>query len=49
MFLYGSYGKAMNTNESIRTFTVMIDQADLDDLNVCLARTRFSQSALGND
>jgi hypothetical protein len=49
MFLYGSYGKAMNTNESIRTFTVTIDQADLDDLQQRLARTRLPEPAPGDD
>lgn len=49
MFLYGSYGKAMTTNESIRPFTVDIDQADLDDLLARLARTRLPEAAPGDD
>ncbi|MGW6199710.1 epoxide hydrolase family protein [Kribbella sp. NPDC055110] len=39
----------MNTNESIRPFTVTIAQADLDDLNARLARTRLPEAAPGDD
>jgi pimeloyl-ACP methyl ester carboxylesterase len=39
----------MNTNESIRPFTVTIDQADLDDLRSRLARTRLPEPAPGDD
>ena len=49
MFLYGFYGKAMNTNESIRPFTVDIAQADLDDLLARLARTRLPEPVPGDD
>ena len=49
MFLYGFYGRAMNTNESIRTFTVDIAQADLDDLLARLARTRLPEPVPGDD
>ncbi|GAA1555667.1 epoxide hydrolase [Kribbella hippodromi] len=49
MFLYGFYGRAMNTNESIRPFTVAIDQADLDDLQSRLARTRLPEAAPGDN
>lgn len=49
MFLYGFYGRAMNNNESIQSFTVKIDQADLDDLQSRLARTRLPEAAPGDD
>jgi hypothetical protein len=49
MFLYGFYDRAMNTNQSIRPFTVTIAQADLDDLNARLARTRLPGAAPGDD
>ena len=49
MFLYGFYGRAMTKNESIRPFTVTIAQADLDDLNARLARTRLPEAAPGDD
>src|SRR3954468_13915037 len=49
MFLYGFYGKPMTTNESIRPFTVDIDQADLDDLLARLARTRLPEPAPGDN
>jgi len=49
MFLYGFYGRAMNKNESIRSFTVTIDQADLDDLQNRLARTRLPEAAPGDN
>src|SRR5919109_2461547 len=49
MFLYGSYGKAMNNNESIRSFSVDIAHADLDDLLARLARTRLPEPAPGDD
>lgn len=49
MFLYGFYGRAMNKNESIRSFTVKIDQADLDDLQNRLARTRLPEAAPGDN
>ncbi|TDW78043.1 pimeloyl-ACP methyl ester carboxylesterase [Kribbella pratensis] len=49
MFLYGFYGKPMSTNESIQSFTVKIDQADLDDLQARLARTRLPEPAPGDD
>ena len=49
MFLYGFYGRAMNKNESIRSFTVTIDQADLDDLQNRLARTRLPAAAPGDN
>jgi len=39
----------MNKNESIRSFTVTIDQADLDDLQNRLARTRLPEAAPGDD
>jgi len=39
----------MNTNESIRTFTVDIAQADLDDLLARLARTRLPEPAPGDN
>ncbi|WP_432877796.1 epoxide hydrolase family protein [Kribbella sp. CA-245084] len=39
----------MSTNESIQSFTVKIDQADLDDLQARLARTRLPEAAPGDD
>ncbi|MGW5193506.1 epoxide hydrolase family protein [Kribbella sp. NPDC004138] len=39
----------MNKNESIRSFTVTIDQADLDDLQNRLARTRLPEAAPGDN
>ncbi|TCC22662.1 epoxide hydrolase family protein [Kribbella speibonae] len=39
----------MNKNESIRSFTVKIDQADLDDLQNRLARTRLPEAAPGDN
>ncbi|WP_134114145.1 epoxide hydrolase family protein [Kribbella kalugense] len=39
----------MSTNESIQSFTVNIDQADLDDLQARLARTRLPEAAPGDD
>ncbi|MET9315971.1 epoxide hydrolase family protein [Kribbella sp. NPDC003505] len=39
----------MNNNESIQSFTVKIDQADLDDLQSRLARTRLPEAAPGDD
>ncbi|MFG1621658.1 epoxide hydrolase family protein [Kribbella sp. NPDC049227] len=39
----------MNTNESIRPFTVDIAQADLDDLLARLARTRLPEPAPGDN
>ncbi|WP_410793445.1 epoxide hydrolase family protein [Kribbella sp. C-35] len=39
----------MSTNESIQSFTVKIDQSDLDDLQARLARTRLPEPAPGDD
>ncbi|GAB19817.1 epoxide hydrolase [Gordonia effusa NBRC 100432] len=39
----------MTTNTAITPFTIAIDQADLDDLQSRLARTRLPQSAPGDD
>jgi epoxide hydrolase len=39
----------MNNNESIQSFTVKIDQADLDDLQARLANTRLPEPAPGDN
>ncbi len=39
----------MTSNESIRPFTIAVDQADLDDLADRLARTRLPRPAPGDD
>ncbi|GAA1558458.1 epoxide hydrolase family protein [Kribbella lupini] len=39
----------MTNNESIQSFTVKIDQADLDDLQARLANTRLPEPAPGDD
>jgi pimeloyl-ACP methyl ester carboxylesterase len=53
MFLYGFYSEAMNELKTspadIRPFKVDIAQADLDDLNNRLARTRLPEAAPGDN
>lgn len=53
MFLYRFYGGFMTTQRStssdIRPFVIEIPQADLDDLDNRLARTRYPAAAPGDD